>query len=108
MREKPAGNAAIEVVEERLFVVLPVLDGEQEEIGLGQRDHVVEAAHARPAQVADQQLRLAQHRRVHRVAYGVLDAPVLVLERRYRPAVLVVVVLVFRVDRDALERENRI
>lgn len=92
-------NLAVEVVKERLFEVLPILDGQQEQVGLGQSDHVVESAHARTGHVADQQRRAAEHRLVNRVAHGILNAAVFVLKRRYGTTVFVVVVLILRINR---------
>ena len=72
----------IKIIEEGLFVILPVLDNEQEEIGFGQGGHVIETAHARSGNVSDQNAALVrpEHTGVHRVAHSVLNAAILVLK----------------------------
>ena len=48
----PLRNLAVEVVEERVLVLFPVLDDHEEEVGAWQRRHVVEAGHTRTGHVA--------------------------------------------------------
>ena len=48
----PLCDLAVEVVEERVLVLFPVLNDHEEEVGARQGRHVVEARHAGPGHVA--------------------------------------------------------
>jgi len=97
-------NFTVEIIKKRLFIILPILDGEQKQISFGQSNHIVETTHARPGYVSNKQFWFTEHGLVYRVAHGILNATVLVLKRGYGTSILVIVVLILWVDRNSWNR----